>query len=1143
MLIVNCRIQYPVILDSLFNSLSEGPVAGEGAVYKPTAMTSPHATAGEVVAAMATTKFDDNQEQIDLTAVENTEDAPPNIAQEEIQGAIMPEENAANEPPGGNAEEEQIREETVNETEDATISNGIDHIQDSKPAQPPVLSMDALAALLAYAQPNPDGFAAPQIPAAGLPFLQAAINASVEHHPFMDPIPYNREMDDPGLSAYAKLIFEDGFFFMTTYSLVLGRDTAAARAALRREEAEERRILDEELTAREPKTPVQPRREESRYSKSVVSESGGIFREGDDSDSDERERRRKSRKTSKKSRSTGSSSRHISRRNSLVQPNEPIVYQPQVVSRRSAPETAGAVPVDPASLRPSPYDCPTIGIHPPASTPASAYKGISRQHVKIAYNTTKDFFELEIMGRNGAFVDGEFHHHNNVVPLKSGSQLQIGGVVVRFMLPDVVIGETGPAQRQTYDEDPRSYSEGGKEMSFDFEDDPRAGMLYETSEGSASEDEGAGNEELEDEGAEVDEEEEDEVEDEDDGDEEDADEDENDLESSDHSKMVGDQGQAGEDEGPDEEGRPDPTFNNQKKRGPGRPPKNGIMSKREQQLAKKEALAQEKAKKTVPQAPVPGKNKVGRPRKHPRPDTPPIKTEKRKYTKRKPKEPKDPKHEGSGGEDQPAKEKKEKKPPKPPRSPSPQFNEAELTPEQLAKPQANYVTLIHEALSNSETGQMSLPQIYRAIQRKYPFFVLKCSTNGWQSSVRHNLSQHHAFKKVERDGKGWMWAIVDGVSIEKEKKRRATPPMQLPPGHMYHQPIYQAGQPHMMHPYGTGMMGPPPGYPMNHQLPPNMRPGQPPSYMGPPPQTNGHPPPPGSHPGMTGLPPPGFSATMPPQLAPSHGATSYSSPYAPKPPPSTPSQSSEQRAPTENPPPTQGPPPAAPRQQPTPPQIPQQTAQQNHPASNENTIRAIELFKARMIASLKGDTTNVEAIVDSAINRVLGRTGQSGVPGDPQEAKIMLAVENMVNLINGKPGNENQPPPQNQPNQNATKPSAAPESGKGPNSEKPARTVMRPTFTGQSQNRQNVPRPPMNTPGMKRTNSGSPANAPPRPSAPSSASPAPAPAPSSGNGANTAKLLVTENGQLAGQKRAHDEADDMREFKRLSTSGPPQLKT
>ncbi|KAF8429629.1 fork head domain-containing protein, partial [Tirmania nivea] len=75
------------------------------------------------------------------------------------------------------------------------------------------------------------------------------------------------------------------------------------------------------------------------------------------------------------------------------------------------------------------------------------------------------------------------------------------------------------------------------------------------------------------------------------------------------------------------------------------------------------------------------------------------------------------------------------------------------------KPNASYLILIHEAISNSEKKMLSLPDIYRAIQRKYPYFKLRVTTTGWQSSVRHNLSQSSAFERVQREGKGWLWKI------------------------------------------------------------------------------------------------------------------------------------------------------------------------------------------------------------------------------------------------------------------------------------------------------------------------------------------------------------------------------------------------
>jgi hypothetical protein len=1202
-------------------SQQDPPPVKELSLSKATAMTSPHASTTEVVPAIATTAIDDNPpNQRELTAADDTEHGSGMMERETLSETLPPEENKAVQGVAGDAEQENTFEQTPNRTEDVTMLDGADGIQDAQAGLPPV-TMAELAGMDMAAFNNPllneqplgiydaiDGLQFPRDPAEGLLALQMAMNSAVDNPPGLDPSPYIHELDEPRISAYAKLEFEDGEFYMNTHQVILGRDLAAARAAMRRDQ-EGKRI--EQASGNEPHTPVHIKRDESRYTRSVISESGGILREGDDSDPETRMRRRKSRKASKKSKSTGSSSQNHSRRNSVVKPNGFIEYQAQSQVRRSAPETDGAVPVDPASLRPSPHDCPLVGIHPPAAIAASGYKAISRKHVKIAYNSNKLLFEAHIIGRNGAFVDDEFCFHNDVIPLKSGSRLQIGGVVVRFVLPDVAIGETGAEQKAEHEENtfPERYSEGGKEMSFDFEDAPRDGVaLADTSDDSGDE-EGNGNEEQEEDPGEDDEEEDDR-------------EDEL-LENSDVSGMeevVGDERER-ETSG-NSANLPDPIPRPEKKRGPGRPPKNGIMSKREQQLAKKEALAlaqaqgqgQQQAQKSVPQPPgtAPTKNKVGRPRKHPRPDTPPIQKEKRKYTKRKPKEPKDPnvKQEGSG-EDQPAKEKKERKerPPKPPRSPSPTFNEADLTPEQLAKPQANYVQLIFDALSNSPTGQMSLPQIYRAIMRKYPFFVLKTTTNGWQSSVRHNLSQHHAFRKVERDGKGWMWAIVDGISIEKEKKKKASPPPQLPPGHMHHQQILQAGHPpHMMqgHPYGPGIMGPPPGYPMNHMMHPNMHMGQPPQYMGPPHQMNGQPPPPASHPPVNGHPPPVYPASVPPQLAAPNTGT-YSSPYAPKPNPTTATQSqsneqgpsTEPRAPSQVATPVVTPHQHQSQQHPVPPQPPQQTlppqqlqqpqpvqpqqpppqqsqqsqqpqqsqqsqqARSNPPPRpahpNEKVLRFLETFKTTVIKSLKEKTNNAEAIVNSAVNRTLGITDQSAVPGNTHEEMLITILRNSLSQIpesNIKPNPpqtgsaKSQPSDQRsaqtpQANHNEPQGNTTQQSVKSTGPEKSGPTVMRPSFTGQSQNRPNstsVPRPPMMTPGIRRVNSGSPANAPPRSSAPPSSA-SPAPTPSTINGASTPVAAITDNGQLAGHKRPHDDADDMREFKRLSTSGLPQVKT
>jgi hypothetical protein len=1184
----------------------EEPAAGEGAVThtKATAMTSPQAATTGVLAAIATTEIDHGVPDIELTAVTYDTEDENMKAEPEPSSETMPQaQNNEGEVVGENPQEEQSHLEGAQDA-------GLPYIPDMDPTMVfgyPMVTMGGelqmpagLDILSQFAQPyyansvNDLGY--PPVSAHGLPVVPPALEP-VPQQSYLESSPYMEDLDEARISAYAKLEFEDGEFYMNTYSVVLGRDAAATKAALRRDREAAAQIEREAAGAQEPRTPIRVKLEGSHHSRSIISEQGGILREGEEPESSgERERRIQRRKASKKSKSSGSSSHPPSRRASLAQPYGVTTYQPQTI-RRAVPETAGARPVDPARLRPSPHDCPLIGIHPPAAKPASDYKAISRKHVMITYNSKKKLFEAHVLGRNGAFVLGQTGNSEDdnwygpgcVFPLTNDTSLQIGGVVVRFLLPDVIEGQTGAEQRSEYDDGysedsvPEMYREGGKEMSFDFNETAREGALADTSEERSTDRESEQEEEEQDDnGSENGEE--DVV---DEGEEE-EDEDNEEIENDGRlEKSI----ERGELEVDIEQAR-GLSHDSQKKRGPGRPPKNGIMSKREQQLAKKEALAksqQKAAKKTIPQpeGQQPVKNKVGRPRKHPRPDTPPVQREKRKYTKRKPKEPKDgeAKPNGSGGDDQPAKEKKEKKPPKPPRSPSPTFNEADLTPEQLAKPQSNYVLLIYEALMESKNdpnknGQMSLPQIYRAIQRKYPFFVVKATTNGWQSSVRHNLSQHAAFKKVERDGKGWMWAIVDGVSVEKEKKRRPTPPPQMPPGQLHHQPIYQAGHPPHMMPgypaYGPGMMGPPLGYPMNHQIPPQCRPGQVPQYMGSPPPMNGQPLPQGHYP-MNGHPPPGFVAALVPQLTGANAPGSYSSPYAPKPTVSSPPPSHEQQASAETKPlvqnqdpspiitpqPIQQPQhPSQPQQasqpQPPAPQVVQQAAPQpvhqepaskptplpNPPKRSEPIMRAIESFRANLVQQLKnGGSTNADLLVDSAINRALGVTSESAVGNEHQEEQIVKAVSNLIASLQTPPKpssrpatdpSSSSPQPQNQPgaqaNHYGTQVNATQLPANSTSGDKPSLAVMRPSFTGQSRaNGPAVPRPPM---VMKRTNSGSPANPPVRSSA---HPPSPAPTASPPNGASTPKHSPDENGQLAGQKRPLDDSHDPRDAKRVTS--------
>ncbi|KAF8862442.1 hypothetical protein BDZ45DRAFT_671183 [Acephala macrosclerotiorum] len=712
----------------------------------------------------------------------------------------------------------------------------------------------------------------------------------------MAPQPYEdlepHLVQESQVQAFAKLQFEDGAFFMNTYSLGIGRDQVAAKKALRREKrlAEAGKFEHDNTHQHEP----------------ALSISGGIVVHEDD-DPAERRSKKRSKKTgaSKNSQSRSSNSeKHKGKRSSSLT-YKPGVYPYQ--STRLGPDTEAAR-IDPASLRPSPHDCPLIGIHPKDGDCFKAYKGISRKHVTISYNSTKCFFELHVHGRNGCFIqDGEkwtLLAAGTIRPLRGGDNLQISGIHFTFLLPVNATDDNGSEHNPEHDvssglmdsyykdedgEDkyyPTFRDARGKEMSTDHSQEIRATA------GTFSSDEESES------GGEVPvnhqqrsrqqntinrykqrDEEEEEDDDGFDDDEEQIDEEE---EEEEEEEEVEPQPQPLQQEIPRQSIEEDvsPRGKNKaaklpaipKRSGPGRPPKNGVMSKRaEKEMLKKRAedAAAAEAKKMDPDtSEVPKKGKVGRPRKHPPPNPEEANREKRKYTKRKPKEPQEGAVEGAGSGDGTSTKVKKEKVFKPPRSPTPVFDKDLLTEEQKAKPSENYVVIIYNAMTKSEHKEMGLPQIYNAIKRVYPYFACFVETKGWESSVRHNLSGNpDVFEKGAKDGKGHMWRLKPGASIEKEKKKKPPVEQQF---HGQPQTIHQA--PQNMHQYNPAM-GPPYGY---SSYPPPHYPGH---YMPPHPQQNGFAPPLGNYG------PPSYPlSTIPAAIvAPATAPSSYSSPYGPKP--------------------------------------------------------------------------------------------------------------------------------------------------------------------------------------------------------------------------------------------------------------------
>ena len=419
------------------------------------------------------------------------------------------------------------------------------------------------------------------------------------------------------------------------------------------------------------------------------------------------------------------------------------------------------------------------------------HKSISRRHLRIQYNQYTYRFEVLFMGRNGGWLDSMFCSPGDYHSLKNGSALQMGEAMMQFWLPN---GD----------------SSGTSVSEEDF---------------SSSDDNSSNESEI--------------------------------LEASEEIEDAGDDSDVQSDIAPRMKTRKtEPLQLSEPKKimrkGPGRPPKNGVMSKREAAQRAKEAKS-ETSKKSRKSKHVNGRGRGKTEKAVELEQSSTRPSGKRKYTKRKKHgevKVEDNKADSSDQTDSAAPERqrpkpqKIKRPPRSPRSPSPVFNIDEMTPEQLARPTQSYVVLIHEILTNSASGQMSLPQIYRAIERRYPFFKLKVTSVGWQSSVRHNLGQHPAFKKIEREGKGWKWGINTEVSIEKERKRKMSPP--APNSHQprpyagppqaqprlgangYPMPYAAAPMPHNNgapagpYPHPNGYHGPTPN--LNHQHPPILRP-------------------------------------------------------------------------------------------------------------------------------------------------------------------------------------------------------------------------------------------------------------------------------------------------------------------------------
>lgn len=99
------------------------------------------------------------------------------------------------------------------------------------------------------------------------------------------------------------------------------------------------------------------------------------------------------------------------------------------------------------------------------------------------------------------------------------------------------------------------------------------------------------------------------------------------------------------------------------------------------------------------------------------------------------------------------------------------------------KPPHCYATLIYMAVQSLKKEKVTLGEIYHYVKTHFAYY--RANDNGWKNSIRHNLTQHDCFIKVQRTeehpGKGGYWQLATNHGsmfkngVFKRKRRKVAP--------------------------------------------------------------------------------------------------------------------------------------------------------------------------------------------------------------------------------------------------------------------------------------------------------------------------------------------------------------------------------